>query len=135
MTPEQRALFQKMQALMCIIEGYSNHVMNAVGRDLLPNYERIARRFEATTTPANRCRATLCSPHRTESSRWSSIASARSSSTRSRRNVDKTVAQRVWDGPEYLPTMEEIRNPSLWLQRFDAMTADQLASAGSVASR
>ena len=34
-----------MQATMCIVEGYSNHVMNAVGRELLPNYEMISRRF------------------------------------------------------------------------------------------
>src|SRR5688572_6979399 len=47
MTPEQRQLFQQMQALMCVIEGFSNHVMNAVGRDLLPTYDRIAQRFEA----------------------------------------------------------------------------------------
>src|SRR5687768_13185004 len=47
MTPEQRRLFQQMQAMMCVIEGFSNHVMNAVGRDLLPTYDRIAQRFEA----------------------------------------------------------------------------------------
>ena len=38
MNAEQRALFTEMQATMCIVEGYSNHVMNAVGRSLLPNY-------------------------------------------------------------------------------------------------
>src|SRR5699024_4899489 len=36
MNPEQRDLFGRMQALMSVIEGYSNHVMNAVGRDLIP---------------------------------------------------------------------------------------------------
>jgi uncharacterized protein (DUF2342 family) len=28
-------------------------------------------------------------------------------------------ARRVWDGPEYLPTMAEIRQPNLWLARID----------------
>ena len=46
MTPEQRVVFNRIQALMCIIEGYSNHVMNAVGRDLLSKYDDISRRFE-----------------------------------------------------------------------------------------
>src|SRR5215211_2360944 len=46
MVPEQRALFTEMQALMCIVEGYSNYVMNGVGRELLPSYAGIASRFE-----------------------------------------------------------------------------------------
>jgi uncharacterized protein (DUF2342 family) len=28
-------------------------------------------------------------------------------------------ARRVWDGAEYLPTMQEIRQPELWLARID----------------
>ena len=30
-------------------------------------------------------------------------------------------ARRVWSGPDYLPTMAEIRQPELWLTRIDAM--------------
>src|SRR5215212_5904356 len=46
MVPEQRVLFSEMQSMMCIVEGYSNYVMNGVGRTLLPNYVGIAKRFE-----------------------------------------------------------------------------------------
>src|SRR5690606_38255562 len=46
MDDEQPSLFTEMQALMSVIEGYSNHVMNAVGKDLLSNYDLISRRFE-----------------------------------------------------------------------------------------
>ena len=46
MTPDQRRLFARMQATMAVIEGYSNYVMNAVGRKLMPDYALIARRFE-----------------------------------------------------------------------------------------
>src|SRR5690606_24181358 len=46
MTPEQRHLFNQMQATMSIVEGYSNHVMNAVGKQLIPTYDVISRRFE-----------------------------------------------------------------------------------------
>src|SRR4029079_12017811 len=38
MTPEQREVFDAMQATMSVIEGYSNHVMNAVGKQLIPSY-------------------------------------------------------------------------------------------------
>ncbi|MEZ4500401.1 MAG: zinc-dependent metalloprotease [Thermomicrobiales bacterium] len=55
MSDEQRALFYEMQAMMSIIEGYSNHVMNAIGRDLLRNYDSISRKFE--TRQRNRRRS------------------------------------------------------------------------------
>ena len=32
MSPQQRAVFQQLQALMALMEGYSNHVMQRVGR-------------------------------------------------------------------------------------------------------
>ncbi|MFM8593123.1 MAG: zinc-dependent metalloprotease [Chloroflexota bacterium] len=35
-------------------------------------------------------------------------------------------AHRVWDGPEFLPTLEEIRHPERWIARVDAR--DQAAA-------
>ena len=46
LTPQQRALFDKMQALMSLVEGYSNHVMNAIGERLLPSFQSIEQRIE-----------------------------------------------------------------------------------------
>lgn len=126
MTPEQRALFQKMQALMCIIEGYSNHVMNAVGRDLLPNYERIARRFEARQrqkTVAEQMFARLTGLNlKMEQYRLGEIFVDTIA-----RERGHDVARRVWEGPEMLPTMHEIREPSLWLARHDRVSVPENA--------
>ncbi len=130
MSPEQRALFQKMQAMMCIIEGYSNHVMNAVGRDLLPNYERIAKRFEARQsqrTAAEQLFARLTGLNlKMEQYR---LGEAFIDQIARERGHD--VARRVWDGPEFLPSMEEIRDPSLWLQRLDAGKISESTSGES----
>ncbi|HEV8613559.1 MAG TPA: zinc-dependent metalloprotease, partial [Gemmatimonadales bacterium] len=38
MTPQQRELVSRLQALMCLLEGYSNHVMQVVGQTLLPHF-------------------------------------------------------------------------------------------------
>src|SRR6266480_3135098 len=46
MTPSQRELMSRLQALMALAEGYSNHVMNAVGRQLLPHFQLIHERVE-----------------------------------------------------------------------------------------
>src|SRR5205823_4873676 len=47
MTDDQRQIFQKLQALMCLLEGYSNHVMDVVGSGILPTYPVMKRRFES----------------------------------------------------------------------------------------
>lgn len=139
MTPEQRALFQKMQAMMCIIEGYSNHVMNAVGRELLPDYERIAKRFEARQrqrTAAEQLFARLTGLDlKLEQYR---LGEAFIDRVVSERGHDQ--ARRVWDGPEFLPSLEEIRRPERWLNRIDVLDgkggtqpAEQAVSAQSEA--
>ena len=118
MNAEQRALFTEMQATMCIVEGYSNHVMNAVGRDLLPTYELISRRFaqrQAQRSPAERLLAKLTGLDiKLEQYRLGE------------QFIDRVVrerghgfARRVWDGPDELPTMAEIRHPERWLARID----------------
>jgi len=120
MNGEQRELFNDMQAMMCVIEGYSNHVMNAVGKTLLGNYEEISRKFEerqAQRTQAEQLFAKLTGLNvKLEQYRAGE------------RFIDEIVqlrghgaASRVWEAPEFLPTMEEIRHPAAWLSRVDAL--------------
>ncbi|CAA9566016.1 MAG: hypothetical protein AVDCRST_MAG33-2064 [uncultured Thermomicrobiales bacterium] len=120
MTQEQRDIFGQLQALMCMVEGYSNHVMNAVGRDLLPTYDTISRRFEqrkSRRSPADELFGRITGlklkmeQYRLGEEFIDAVVAARS----------HDVARRVWDGPEFLPTMGEIRNPSAWLTRIDQM--------------
>ncbi len=124
MTREQRDIFAQLQALMCMVEGYSNHVMNAVGRDLLPTYDTISRRFEQRKTrrsPADELFGRLTGlklkmeQYRLGEEFIDAVVAARS----------HAVARRIWDGPEFLPTMQEIRNPGAWLSRIDALDARQ----------
>ncbi len=122
MTPQQRELFNAMQATMCMVEGYSNHVMNAVGRDLLPTYETIARKFEQRQRQRSfgvQLFARLTGLNvKMEQYRLGEVF------------IDRVVqerghdfARRIWDGPQFLPTMPEIRRPEMWLQRMDEKTA------------
>lgn len=116
MSPDQRALFIEMQALMCVVEGYSNHVMNAVGRDLLKNYELISRRFEERQrqrTPAEQLFARL-----------TGLDVKMEQYRAGQRFVDEIVRlggrdamQRIWESPASVPTMDEIRDPGLWVAR------------------
>src|SRR3954463_11687774 len=45
-TREQRAIMDQVQAAMSVIEGYSEHVMDAVGSDVLPAYEGLRDAME-----------------------------------------------------------------------------------------
>ena len=131
MTLEQRDIFAQLQALMCMVEGYSNHVMNAVGRDLLPTYDTISRRFEQRKTrrsPADELFGRLTGlklkmeQYQLGEEFIDAIVAARS----------HAVARRIWDGPEFLPSMAEIRNPSAWLDRIDSLDAQPVRlSSGS----
>jgi len=128
MNEEQRELFNEMQAMMCVVEGYSNHVMNAVGKDLLANYEEISRKFEERQkqrTQSEQLFAKLTGlnvkmeQYRAGEHFIDEIVRLRSHDT----------ARRVWEAPEFLPTMDEIKKPELWLTRIEALTP-ALAGAG-----
>lgn len=120
MNDDQRALFNEMQAMMCVIEGYSNHVMNAVGRDLLPRYDEISRKFEERQKQKTQAEKLFA--------RLTGLNVKMEQYQAGERFIDHIVetrghdtARRVWEGAAFLPTMAEIRQPDLWLDRVDAM--------------
>jgi putative hydrolase len=114
-------LFNKMQAMMSVVEGYSNHVMNAVGRDLMPDFSTISSRFEQrqrNRTGAEQLFARLTGldlkleQYRLGEQFINAVVDARG----------HDFARRVWDGPETLPTLEELRDPTSWIGRIDAIS-------------
>ena len=130
MSPEQRVIFTQMQAMMCMVEGYSNHVMNAVGRDLLPTFDSISRKFERrqrerTTTERLFARLTGLDVKMEQYRLGEQF-------------IDAVVAERghdfvrrIWDGAEWLPTMGEIRAPAVWIARVDSAEAGRALPVGA----
>ncbi|MBA2453329.1 MAG: zinc-dependent metalloprotease [Chloroflexia bacterium] len=122
MTPEQRQIFNRMQAMMSVIEGYSNHVMNAVGRDLMPDFTAISHRFEQrqrNRTTAEQLFARLTGLDlKMEQYR---LGEQFINEVAQRRGHD--FARKVWDGPESLPTLDELRMPEQWIMRIESSTA------------
>ena len=57
MGPEQQTLFREMQAVMSLLEGFSDYVMDEVGRELVPDVERISARFHERRTQPHAVRA------------------------------------------------------------------------------
>jgi len=117
-TPQQRVIFDKLQSLMSLVEGYGNHVMNAVGRQLLPSFDDIERRIaerQQTRTPVEQLFNQLTgmdlklAQYQQGEAFVNAVVDARGIA----------FAARVWERVEHLPTMEEIRNPQLWIARMN----------------
>lgn len=119
MSQEQRQLFAEMQALMAVVEGYSNHIMNAVGHDLMPDYDLIHSRFEKRLeqrSPAEQIFARLTGLDiKLEQYR---LGEAFIDYVVERRG--HSFARQVWDRRENMPTLEELNRPEQWIARIDA---------------
>jgi coenzyme F420 biosynthesis associated uncharacterized protein len=114
--PEQRALLDQAQAAMSVLEGYAEHVMDAVGVAVLPSLPQLRAGLE-------RRRST-----RSTVSRWLSRLLGLDLKLRQyrlgKRFSDEVVAaagidglNRVWTGPDALPTLPELEDPARWLER------------------
>jgi coenzyme F420 biosynthesis associated uncharacterized protein len=119
MSDRQRATFHETQALMSLLEGYSNHVMNAVGEQILPGFVALHDRFERR----NERRGTL----ERLVLRITGLDLKMEQYAAGERFVDAVLAARgkaflarVWTGPETLPTLDEIRTPQRWIDRMEA---------------
>ncbi|MBV9119880.1 MAG: zinc-dependent metalloprotease [Chloroflexi bacterium] len=119
MTPEQRATFNQLQALMSLLEGFSNHVMDALGPDMLPDYSLIARKFES--------RQQRKSPAEKMFVRLTGLEMKMEQYRIGEKFVDAIVRDRgiafmnqIWESPSRLPSLDEIHHPSRWIQRIEA---------------
>jgi coenzyme F420 biosynthesis associated uncharacterized protein len=118
LTPHQREVFDQMQALMCIVEGYSNHVMKQVGRKILPTFdvieERIALR-QAQRTPAERLFVRLTGLEmKMEQYRLGELFAEAVV-----QEQGLAFLHRTWEKAENLPTMREIGRPTEWIARME----------------
>jgi coenzyme F420 biosynthesis associated uncharacterized protein len=127
MTPAQLETFQRTQALMSLLEGYSNHVMNAAGGQLLPGFAQIHDRFERRNQGRGALERAIM--------RLTGLDLKMEQYQAGERFVDTVIASRdraflnrVWERAEHLPTLDEIREPSRWMARMDASAQAEGAS-------
>ena len=119
-TREQRRLLDRMQALMAVIEGYSEHVMDALGERLLPEYAGLRDAM-------NRRRSSRSAPERVLQRLLGLDLKLRQYEV-GKQFCDAVAAEggmealnRVWDSPEALPSLAELSAPEGWLERSSAL--------------
>jgi len=122
MTPGQRETFSRTQALMSLLEGYSNHVMNAAGARILPNFTEIHDRFERRGERRGAVERAIMRLTGLDL-KMEQYAAGERFADAVIRDRGRAFLNRVWTGPEMLPTLDEIRAPEVWLRRIDGATS------------
>ena len=116
MSPDQRRDFREIQAVMSLLEGFGDYIMDEVGQELVPEVELISARFhtrrgQRTGFERAMMRVTgmdlKMEQYRKGEEFVAAIARARGAE----------ALQALWLGPETLPLPEEIDQPSSWLAR------------------
>jgi coenzyme F420 biosynthesis associated uncharacterized protein len=116
MSDEQRTLFRETQAVMSLLEGFGDHVMDSVGKDLVPGVETISARFHArraSRTPMERAilRITGMDLKMEQYARGERFVAG------IERLGGPGALRRLWDGPEMLPRADELDHPERWTRR------------------
>jgi len=115
-TPEQLDALRRIQALMSLLEGHGDVTMDRAGASVVPGAERFSRVLRERRQQAKG--ATRLLQHLlgleaklrqyAEGERFvNAVESA----------GGPELFSRVWRGPEWLPSLEEIRDPGAWIAR------------------
>ncbi|HEY1277330.1 MAG TPA: zinc-dependent metalloprotease [Thermoleophilaceae bacterium] len=115
-TGPQRELMRRVQSVMAVIEGYSEHVMDAIGERHLPAHEHLR-------TAMDRRRSSRSAPERVLERLLGFDVKLRQYEV-GKRFSDAVVERagieglnRVWGAPEALPAPDELERPEAWLER------------------
>ena len=115
MDDEQRLKLRRIQAFMTASEGYGDHVMHAIGEQMLPSYARIdeaMRRYRETEHVDPVFERLLGIEVKREQYRL-----GRAFCDSVVELTDEATLARMWDSAEALPSMPELEEPRLWLAR------------------
>ena len=117
MSDEQRTLFRETQAVMSLLEGFGDHVMDEVGKDLVPGVARISARFHGrrvNRTPFEKAMLRITGLDL----KMEQYRKGEAFVAEIERLAGATALRRLWDGPETLPRPEEIERPGDWVLRM-----------------
>jgi coenzyme F420 biosynthesis associated uncharacterized protein len=115
-SPGERETLDRVQAVMAVIEGHAEHVMDAVAPDLLPSLPKLRAALDRRRTSQSALSRLLAKLlglelklRQYEQGKFFCDAIVRSAGTE--------ALVLVFSTPEALPTLAEIIEPGSWLQR------------------
>jgi coenzyme F420 biosynthesis associated uncharacterized protein len=121
----QRRQIDRLLATMTLVEGYAEHVMDAVGDQLDPGYAELRRRLDRDRERRGLLDSIV--------SRLLGLEMKMAQYRRGKAFADAVVRtdgirglNHAWDSPESLPTPEELDTPAEWAERVGAHRHNRL---------
>jgi coenzyme F420 biosynthesis associated uncharacterized protein len=114
--PAQREVLDRVTAVMSLIEGHAEYVMDGVGPDVVPTVRTLRKRFAQRRKgrgPFDRVLRRLLGLEQ----KMKQYADGRTFVGGVIDLAGMEGFNRVWAGPENLPRIEELTAPALWVER------------------
>lgn len=121
-SPEQRAVLDRVNGMMSLLEGHGDVTMDRAGRGLVPSADRFGKVLRARRESArgiNRIFQQLIGMQ----AKLSQYAQGEAFIEAVERVGGQELLSRAWEGPENLPSILEIREPQGWIDRMRASVA------------
>jgi len=114
--PAQWRVMRRMQGTMSLVEGYSNLVMNELGAELLPGFQRLEEAYRARSSGKSVLELLI----------WKlsgldlKMQQYRRGEAFAKAVYDAHAMKALnlaWQGPKSMPRVEELSNPKAWYRR------------------
>jgi coenzyme F420 biosynthesis associated uncharacterized protein len=115
-SPEQRAVLDRLTAVMSLLEGHADFVMDGVGPQVIPSVDHIRSKFDhrrGRGNPFDQMLKKLLGLDAKMKQYKDGAAFVR----RVVERVDMAGFNVIWSGPETLPSKAEIADPDAWVRR------------------
>lgn len=114
--PEQRAVLDRLLAVTTLLEGHADHVMDAVGSEVVPTVETIRQRFTQRRRGGGIIDRFLRALLGVDA-KVKQYAVGKAFTDHVVLAVGMEGFNRVWESPETVPTRPELDDPGAWLRR------------------
>ena len=115
-SPEQRAALDELQALMAVVEGHGNYVMDGAGAGAIPSFRRMRRVFEARRQQAGAVQRVLHHVIGLEM-KFRQYELGQRFCDAVTGAEGPAVLHHLWADPANMPSLRELREPRRWLVR------------------
>lgn len=115
-SPDQRDLFGRIGGLMSLLEGHGDVTMDRAGEGHVPSAERFARALRERRQQGGSM-AKLAQKAMGIDAKMKQYAQGEAFIAYVERHGGDGALEAAWRGPQWLPTLAEIRAPQEWLDR------------------